>query len=43
MDPLLRNISTLISFENLPDGRPIEPTLLKAAIAAVSSVRTDDA
>lgn len=43
MDPMLRNIRTLISFENLPDGRPIEPTLLKAAIAAISSVRTDDA
>lgn len=43
MDPLLKGVASLISFENLPDGRPIEPTLLKAAVAGISSVRSDDA
>ncbi|MFM8473492.1 MAG: hypothetical protein ACKOBV_08240 [Candidatus Kapaibacterium sp.] len=43
MDPLLKDIGSLISFENLPDGRPIEPTLLKAAVAGIASVRCDDA
>lgn len=43
MDPLLKDMGSLISFENLPDGRPIEPTLLKAAVAGIASVRCDDA